>query len=164
MTCHKSVLALLLSSALVAPVFAQAPKPQSQAAKPATIQAGAPSSPAPAKWIPPMKGDGTVEVIKGQPRRVGSDMVTTLKIRNTSKGALALLVVDEYWYPAATTQVVSGDTQRHRALLNPGEIVEITLKSPYHPQMARSQYDFRHAHGKITVKEVSRFPADTVKK
>jgi hypothetical protein len=147
MTRHKPALALLVSSVFVVTVSGQV-KPASQAAAPPA---------APAKWVPPMKADGTVELIKGKPRRVGNEMVTTLKVRNTSKGALALVTVDEYWYPATGTQVVSGDTQRHRALLNPGDVAELTLKSPYRPEMARSQYEFKHAHGKIKAKEVTKF-------
>ena len=155
MTRQNPAVALLMSAALAATVSGQTPA--SQSAKPSTPAA------VPAKLMPPMKGEGTIESIKGTPRRLGNDMVTTLKVRNTSKGPLALLTVDEYWYPAATGQVISGDTQRHRALLQPGEVVELTMKSPYRADMARSQYDFKHAHGDLKAKVVTKF-ADPAKK
>jgi hypothetical protein len=122
---------------------------------------GTSSPPAPAKWVPPLKGEGTIEVIKGTARRVGNDLVTTLKIKNTSKGALALLTADEYWYGPSGKDAISGDTQRHKALLNPGDIVELTMRSPIRPQMAqqgtRSLLMFRHANGTLKAKQVPKF-------
>ena len=131
-----------------------------------TIQASAQATPAkattpapaaPAKWMPPLKGEGTVEVIKGQPRRVGNDMVTTMKVKNTSKSPLALLTVDEYWYGSASADAVSGDTQRYKALLNPGEVADITMRSPFRADMNRSQILFKHANGGIKARQVTKF-------
>jgi len=142
-----SVLALLFVVSVCTTLYGQA--------TPATQAAATPVSQA--RWVTPMKGEGTVEVVKSRPRRVGNDMVTTLKIKNTSKGALALLTVDEYWYPATSSVTISGDTQRHRALLPPGEIVEITTRSPWKADMARNLFMFKHAHGAIKAKEVAKF-------
>jgi hypothetical protein len=149
MTRGKLVLALLLSLVIGNLLAAQA-TPASQAPAP---------PPAPAKWVPPLKGEGTIEVVKGTPRRVGNDVVTPLKIKNTSKGALALLTVDEYWYGPASKDAVSGDTQRNKALLNPGAIVEMTVRSPARPNMERSLLMFRHANGTIKAKQVAKFTA-----
>ena len=149
MTRRNSVpaLALLLFVAISTTAYGQA--------TPAKQTAGAPA--APAKWIPPMKGEGTVEVVRGTPRRVGNDLVTILKVKNTSKGALALLMVDEYWFGPTGKDAISGDTQRHKALLNPGEIVELTVRSPVRMEMSRSLLMFRHANGTIKAKEVKKF-------
>jgi hypothetical protein len=146
-------LVLLLSAAFSFQVYAQATPAKATAAAPA----------APAKWIPPLKGEGTIEVVKTQPRRVGSDMVTSMKIKNTSKGALALLTVDEYWYGNTSKDAVSGDTQRNKALLNPGDVVEITMKSPFRADMNRSLLMFKHANGSIKAKEVAKFVDDKPK-
>ena len=137
---------LLCSAAFAIQAYAQA-LPAKQTAPPA---------PVPAKWVPPLKGEGTIEVIKAKPRRVGNDMVTTMKIKNTSKGALALLTVDEYWYGAGK-DAVSGDTQRNKALLNPGDVVELTTRSPFRAEMNRSLLMFKHANGGIKAKEVTKF-------
>jgi hypothetical protein len=144
------VLALLFSAVVGTSSFAQ-----STAAGPAKsdVQAAVP-----AKWGPaPFKGEGTIEVIKSKPRRVGSDMVTTLKIKNTSSGALALLIVDEYWYGPTSKDAISGDTQRYRGRLEPGQIIEITTKSPWRAEMNRNLFMFRHANGTIKPKEVAKF-------
>jgi hypothetical protein len=118
---------------------------------------GTSSPAAPAKWVPPLKGEGTIEVIRGTPRRQGSDYVTSLKIKNTSKGALALLTCDEYWYGATGKDAISGDTQRHKALLNPGEVVELQMRSPFRAEMNRSLLMFKHANGTIKAKQVPKF-------
>jgi hypothetical protein len=143
-----AALALATSVAAVGLLSAQA--------QPAT-QAQAPPA-APAKWIPPIKGLATIEVIRGKPRRVRDEVVTVLKIKNTSKGAIALLGVDEYWWNRATPpQVISGDSQKVKRLINPGEIVEVTMSSPYKDGLDRNQYTFSHANGKIDAKAVQKF-------
>jgi hypothetical protein len=141
------IFVLLFSAVFAVQAYAQA--------TPAKPTASAPA--APAKWMPPLKGEGTIEVIKSKPRRVGNDMVTTMKIRNTSKSPLALLTVDEYWYAAAGKDAVSGDTQRNKALLNPGDVVELSTRSPFRAEMNRSLLMFKHANGSIKAKEVTKF-------
>lgn len=141
-----SAFAVLLSLASVSQVFAQA-----TAAAPQP-----PSPPARAKWIPPVKGLATIEVIRGASRRVGNEMVTTLKIKNTSKGAIALLGIEEYWYNKERNQV-SYDEQKVKKLFNPGEVIEVTSRAPWKPDLYNSQFAFSHANGKIDAKSVKKF-------
>jgi hypothetical protein len=136
----------ILTLSLCSPVYGQANPASQQPAPPVKA----------AKWAAPLKGEGTIEVIRGMPHRVGQDMVSVLKVKNTSKAPLALLTVEEYWYNAARA-TVSGDTQRHKALLQPGEIIEITTKSPFKSDMSVNLFMFRHANGKITAKAVKKF-------
>lgn len=109
-----------------------------------------------AKWIAPVKGIASIEVIRGTSKRVGNDVVTTLKVKNMSSGAIALLRVDEYWYDKKR-QNVSGDTYRHRQPLLPGEIIEITTRSPVKPDLYMNNFAFTHANGKIDAKVVKKF-------
>jgi hypothetical protein len=158
MTCRSSelprrrsalgfALSFALSAAVVSIVSVHA-QPPAQSPPPA----------APAKWIPPVRGLATIEVIRGKPKRVGDEIVSVLKVRNTSKGAIALLGVDEFWYDQSKPpQVVSGDSQKVKRLINPGEIVEVTLKSPYKASVYTNQYSFSHANGKIDAKVVTKF-------
>jgi len=125
-------------------------------AQPAS-QAPAPAA-APAKWIPPVKGLATAEVLRGPSRKVGNEMVTVLQVKNTSKGAIALLGVEEVWYDNSTPRkIVTGDQQKVKRLINPGEVAEVTMKSPYKPGIAVSQYVFTHANGKVEAKAVKKF-------
>lgn len=149
---------------LAAPaVFAQKPKtapPATDKSKPApTTQAPA----APVKYYKPVKGIAAIQIIPSASKRVGTDIVTTIKIKNMASGSIALLKVDEYWYDK-NNQVVTGDTQSYRKPFNPGEIIEVTLRSPYKAGLANSQYMYSHVNGKIDVKAVKKFDETAPKK
>ena len=75
---------------------------------PAMAQTQAPAKPA--KYIAPVKGLATIEVIQSPSKRVGKEMVTVLKVRNTSKGTINLLKADEYWYDKDMKIVTSAIT------------------------------------------------------
>jgi hypothetical protein len=144
-------LSLTLAIGTISVALAQTPP-----AQPATQAAAAPATAA--KWIPPVKGVATAEVIRGQSRKVGNDMVTVLQVKNTSKGAIALLGIEEIWYDNSTPRkIVTGDQQKVKKLINPGEVVEVTMKSPYKAGIALSQYVFSHANGKVDAKSVKKF-------
>jgi uncharacterized protein YcfL len=119
--------------------------------------AGQAQVPAKAKFLPPVKGVATIEVVRMPSKRVGKEMVTVLKIRNTSKAPINLLKLDEYWYDKSG-KMVSGDQQAHKkAPIQPGEIVEITLRSPVAAGMERNQIMFRHAYGDAKATAVKEF-------
>jgi hypothetical protein len=146
-----SALGVVLSTALTAGVFAQTkPAPPPPAASPTPA--------AKAKWVAPIKGDAAVQMIKSNSKREGKDIVTTFKIKNVSSGAIALFRIDEYWYDnSPKPQMVTGDTQRYTKPIMPGEIVEMTTRSPAKPGATRSQWSFSHANGKIIPKVVTKF-------
>ena len=117
-------------------------------------------TPAPAqksKYIPPVKGLATIEVIQGPSKKVGTEMVTVIKVRNTSAGSINLLKVEEYWYDAKLKIVGGGPYAHKKAPIQPGEIVEITLRCPWNAQMSRPQLMFAHANGKVDAKAVKAF-------
>jgi hypothetical protein len=128
------------------------------AAVPAIGEAPAPA-PERAKVYRPVKGEATIEIIRSPSKYVGKDVVTVLKIKNTSNGRIDLLVVDEYWYDT-NRQNVSGTTERYRKPFNPGDVIEITLKSPLKPNLQQNLLMFSHANGKIAPKEVKKFTED----
>ena len=142
-----AAVAVIALTAIASPASAQA-----QPATPATQPAPATR----AKWVAPVKGIATVEVIPGLSKKVGDEMVTVLKVKNVSNGSIALLRVDEYWFDKSL-KTVSGDTQRHRQPLNPGEVVEITMRSPVKPNLYKNTFNFSHANGKVEVKTVKKF-------
>ena len=138
-----------------ATVFAQGKAAQAPATKAApTTGSAAPA--APAKFVKTLKGTAEIRFIQVSSKKVGPDIVTVLKIKNLSPLAVSLLKVDEYWYDK-TPKVVTGDTQSHRKPFLPGEIIEITMKSPFKPALTASQYQFSHAGGKVDVKRVTKF-------
>jgi hypothetical protein len=142
-------LTLILSAAIVSAAFAQTP---------ATAPTSAPAPAQRAKWIAPVKGVATIQIIRGDSKKIGGDLVTTFKVKNTSNGAIALLRIDEYWYDSSPKpKVVTGDTQRYPKPFNPGEVIEITTRSPAKPGAARGQWSFSHANGKVDPKVVKKF-------
>jgi len=110
-----------------------------------------------AAYVPPVKGIATIDVIQGASKRVGQEMVTVLKIKNTSKGSINLLKADEYWYDQ-NLKIVSGSQYAHKkAPVQPGEIIEITLRSPVKPGLSRNQVMFSHANGTAKANPVKAF-------
>jgi hypothetical protein len=132
------------------PMLAQS-KPDAAQAKPTTA---APAPPAPAKWVPPVKGLASVEFLETR-KRVKGAVETTFKLKNTSKGSIALLNVEELWYNKKG-EIVSNGTYRHRQLLNPDEIIEFTISSPDKGDMNTNNLMFKHANGKVDPKRVKK--------
>ena len=147
----------------VVSVFAQAKPAQAPAAKaaaPATAGATTQQAPAaPAKFIKPLKGIADIEFMQvGQSKKVGSEIVTVLKVKNLSNAPVSLLKVDEYWYDKGNPpKVITGDQEAYRKPFMPGEIIEITMKSPYKAEIGASQYQFSHAGGEVKLKRVKKF-------
>ena len=118
----------------------------------AFAQTQAPASPA--KYVRPVKGTATIDVLKTPSKRVGNEIVTVIKVRNTSTGAINLLKIDDYWYNAKGEMVTAGQYAHKKAPINPGEIVEIKISAPAKPGAERNQMLFRHANGEVKANAV----------
>jgi hypothetical protein len=114
----------------------------------ASVYAQGKPAEAPAKWVPPQKGEVTVEYTQGKPKRVKGEIVTEFKVKNTSKGSIALLSVEEIWYNTKR-EIASSGIFRNRALLNPGQTIEFTISSPDKPNLYTNMLQFRHANGTV---------------
>ncbi len=144
--------ALIAATYLVAALIPSISQAQ---AKPAATPASA--AEAPAKWVPPVKGEATVEFIESPTTRVKDEIVTKIKLRNTSKGSIALLTVEEYWYNK--NEIGSSGIYRHKKLLNPGEIIEFSISAPSKPGLdGRKMLMFKHANGTIKPTKVTKLP------
>jgi hypothetical protein len=126
------------------------------AAKPATApQAAAPA--APARYVPPIRGDAEVGMTKPVTKRTKDEIVTTFSVKNLSAtGSIAGLKISEFWYDKGGNPV-SGDEFRYRKPLMPGEVIPIELHSPINAKMANSQYKFEQANGAVKPKVVAKF-------
>ena len=113
---------------------------------------------APAKWVPPIKGEATVEFVQGTPTRLKGEVQTKMKVRNTSKGSIALLSVEEIWYNSKR-EIASSGIFRVKQLIPPGEIVEFTVSSPEKPDLQQNMLMFKHANGTVnTGTKVKKLP------
>jgi hypothetical protein len=134
---------------------AAAPAAPAAQAKPAAPAQAAPA--APAKFVPPIRGQAELGFLKPVTKRDGKEIVTVIKVKNLSTtGSIAGLKVDEYWYDKAGDPV-SGDSFRYRKPLLPGEVIEVTLRTPVNPKMDRNSYQFAHANGEIKTKQMQKF-------
>jgi hypothetical protein len=123
-------------------------------AAPAAVAVAAPA--APARFVKSLKGTANIDFIEGPSKKVGNEIVTTLKVKNMSPQAISLFKVDEYWYDKKR-EVVTGDTYKNLKPFMPGEIIEVTLKAPIKPDLYQSQYQFSHAGGEVKPNRVKKF-------
>jgi hypothetical protein len=146
---RSSLLVAVAVVLLATSAFVQQANAQSKAAPPAA----APPAAAPARLAPPVRGEAELGYTKPVSKRSpdGKFVVTSIRVKNLSQGSIAGLKVDEFWYDKAGDPV-TGDTFRYRKPLQPGEVIEVTLRTPVNPKMDRNQYKFEHANGTIKTK------------
>ncbi len=139
---------------------AEAP-PAAAAADVAQQPAATPAAQAPAekpKFYPPIRGQAELGYTKPATKRAGKEIHSTFKVKNMSEtGSIAGLRIDENWYDKAGNPV-TGDTFRYRKPFLPGEVMEITLRTPVNPTMDRNSYNFTHANGTIKTTLVPKLP------
>ncbi len=134
---------LLVAAAATAGQAKPAPAGQAKPATPAPTQPAAP-----AKFIPAVRGQAELGYVKPVTKRAGGEIVTVIKVKNLSNAPIAGLKVDEFWYDKAGDPV-TGDTFRYKKLMMPGEVLDVTLRTPVNPKMDRNSYNFSHANGTI---------------
>jgi hypothetical protein len=141
MTFHLRTVALAAAIGFViAPAaFAQTPAPAAPAA--------------PRKLISPIRGEATVEYTPPVTKRAGGNVVTTLTIKNTSSAPIAGFRLEENWADKAGN-LAGGDIYRHAKPFMPGEVINVTLTSPFNARMTRNSYNFVHANGTVKPRNV----------
>jgi hypothetical protein len=114
-------------------------------------------TPARKKYVPPVKGVAEVGILKPKVDvdKKTNEVVTIIKIKNLSMGAIAGLRVDEFWYDKGGN-MLPGDSERLRQPLNPGEVATIELRTPRNPKMDRNSYQFSHANGQVKTKQLTK--------
>jgi hypothetical protein len=142
------ILLLLAGVTLIAAVASAEQAKPAVTPPPATTQKPSDEG-APKKLVPPVRGEATIGYLKPVTKREGNMIVTTIKIKNLSSGAIAGLKVDEFWYDKAGDPVTGSQPFRWRKPLQPGEVIDVVLKVPTNPKMDRNQYKFEHANGTI---------------
>jgi hypothetical protein len=121
------------------------------AAQGTAAPAGQPPAARP-RLIPPVRGVAELQytkpVVKAGKIEGKDFIITTIQVKNISKGSIAGLKVDEFWYDRGGDPV-TGDTFRHPRPLQPGETITVTLETPRNPKMNSNRYNFSHANGEI---------------
>ncbi len=121
----------------------------SQTVTPSQAQTPAPTGPVLKKSAPPARGSAELGYFLTQ-KREGKVIVTTFQVKNMATGSIAGLTITEFWYDKAGNALQgTGDRQRLRLPLQPGEIATLTMRSPEVPGMFAPQYKFEHSNGQI---------------
>lgn len=115
------------------------------------VSAQTPAAPARPRLVAPIKGVAEIGFLKPVVKVVGDEVVTTMKIKNLSTGAIAGLKIDEFWYDTSGN-MLPGDSERVRQPLQPGQVIEIELRTPKNAKMKSNNYQFSHANGTIKPK------------
>ncbi|HEY1308418.1 MAG TPA: hypothetical protein VGF24_32940 [Vicinamibacterales bacterium] len=156
MSGQKRTFLTLVGVALLATgIVAEQAKQAKQAAAKPTAATKKPNdegaTTAPSKLVAPVRGEAELGYTKPAQKNDGKFLITTMKVKNLSSGAIAGLKIDEFWYDKDGNPVTGSQPFRYRKPLQPGEVIEVTLKVQVVPAMktGRNQYKFEHANGKI---------------
>ena len=109
-----------------------------------------------ARYYPPVKGVADVGYfMKQKPKKVGNELVTVFAVKNLSTThSIVLLRIEETWYNRKT-EVAGNHIERYKKPLQPGEIVEIEVRTPWDANYHSANHTFMHAHGKCVTKRVA---------
>lgn len=111
---------------------------------------------APKKLVAPVRGEALIGYLTPVTKPEGNMIVTTIRIKNLSSGAIAGLKVDEFWFDKAGQPVTGAQTFRYRKPLQPGEVIDVVLRVPRDERMNRNTYQFEHANGKIKTQQLKK--------
>ena len=114
------------------------------------------------KFTPPIRGEALVEFTAPQTRRVKDMVVTRIRVKNASVAPIPRLTIDETWYDKSTA-VLTGGKGVIAGLLQPGEVKEIVIETPFKAGMTSNNYTFTHANGTVKPQRVDKLdlpPAD----
>jgi hypothetical protein len=105
------------------------------------------------KVQPPLKGQGEVEFLQPVTKKVGDNVVTSIKVKNISTAPLARLKVAETWFDTKNNIVAAGEGTLDKPLA-PGAVDTITIETPWTSKMNGNSWNFSHANGLVKPKRV----------
>ncbi len=154
LACASAIAAFAAAGCAGTPETAEEAAPAAAAEAPAPVEAAeaAGEEAAAPRLAPAVRGDAQLGYTQPVVRNATIDgrefVVTTIEVKNMATGAIAGLLVDEFWYDRAGNPV-TGANFRHPRPLQPDEVITVTLETPRNAQMDRNQYSFTHANGDI---------------
>jgi hypothetical protein len=112
------------------------------------------------KFVAPIKGTAEIQLTNPVTKREKDMVVTTIRVKNVSSAPIARLTCSETWYDAKN-QIVTGGRGAINGLLQPGEIQDIVIDTPFNPNMKANNFNFTHANGDVKPKKVAKLEGDT---
>ena len=123
----------------------------------ASVSAAQQPPPTATKFITPLKGEASVEMMPARATQEAGTMVTKFKVKNTSTKPVVGFKVSEFWYSPKGVAVSGSQPFRVLKPFLPGDVIEVTLKSPRPPDGSRKITQFDHQYGTVKVKQVPKF-------
>ncbi len=99
-------------------------------------------------WAETVKGTAELGMLQPVTKVEGKEVVTTIKVKNLSKGTIVGLKVEEFWYDKEGNPI-PGDTKRLAQPLAPGAVSTIVLRTPVSPKMDTNNLRFSHDNGAV---------------
>ena len=140
-----------------------------EASKPATEQAAA-TEPAEAVAAerkparrrrtsrpPPVRGVARVQILTPETKVEGNEVISTIWVRNVSKGTITRFTASEYWYDEEGN-ATPGGSRTHRKPFLPGEVIELELRTGKNEKFYQNQFEFSHANGDVRATVVKSLP------
>jgi hypothetical protein len=101
----------------------------------------------------PAKGPIEVEFTKPVTKKEKDMVVTRLLVRNAGTAPIARLTVSETWYDKGGAPLVGGKGVL-KDLLQPGEVRNVLIETPWKAGMSANNYNFSHANGTVKPKKI----------
>jgi hypothetical protein len=95
-----------------------------------------------------VKGMAELGILQPVTKVEGKVVVTTIKVKNLSKGTIVGLKVEEYWYDKDGNPL-PGDSKKLTQPLAPRALSTIVLRTPVNAKMDRNNYVFTHDNGQV---------------
>jgi hypothetical protein len=110
------------------------------------------------KLTPPVKGQADVDFTQPTSKKVGGDVVTTIKVKNMSPAPIARLKIIETWFDKNSATVPGGEGIIN-GLLAPGEVATIEIHTPFSDKLKSNSWNFLHANGTVKPHKVASLDA-----
>lgn len=107
------------------------------------------------KLIAPAKGMVQIEITNPVTTRTKDSVKTTMLVKNVGAAPIARLTCNETWFSDGG-QIVSGNKGFIDGLLQPGEVKQLVIDTPFKTGMSRSSMKFSHANGDVKEKKVAK--------
>jgi len=106
---------------------------------------------------PEVQGLARVQILAPATKVEGDEVISTIRVRNVSKGSITQFSVSEFWYDDQGN-ATPGGSRTHRTPFMPGEVIKIELRTSKNAKFYQNQFEFSHANGDVKATVVSGFP------
>ncbi len=106
---------------------------------------------------PQVRGLARVQILAPETKVEGNEVISTIRVRNVSKGSITGFSVSEYWYDDQGN-ATPGSSRTHRKPFVPGEVLEIELRTTKNSKFYQNQFEFSHANGEVRATVVKSLP------